>query len=89
MYIGRNAFRNWRDPDPPDDRVNYGAPRPSLMTRHHLWLLLPRYVGLLWLPFYNFHDPVLFGFPFFYWYQLAWGTGDCVSDLDCLPDVLP
>jgi len=34
-------------------------------------LLLP-FVGLLWVPFYNFHDPVLFGFPFFYWYQLAW-----------------
>jgi hypothetical protein len=24
------------------------------------------------VPFYNFRDPVLFGIPFFYWYQLAW-----------------
>jgi len=34
-------------------------------------LLLP-YIGLLWVPFYNFRDPALFGIPFFYWYQLAW-----------------
>ena len=30
------------------------------------------FVGLLWVPFYNFQEPALFGFPFFYWYQLAW-----------------
>ena len=36
-----------------------------------LLLLLP-FVGLLWLPFYDFREPALFGFPFFYWYQLAW-----------------
>jgi hypothetical protein len=34
-------------------------------------VLLP-YVGLLYVPIYAHHDPVLFGFPFFYWYQLAW-----------------
>ena len=37
-----------------------------------LWLLLIPYIGLLWVPFYNFHEPVIFGFPFFYWYQLLW-----------------
>jgi hypothetical protein len=39
-----------------------------------LWylLLFPAYVGLLWVPFYARTDPELFGFPFFYWYQLAW-----------------
>ena len=38
-----------------------------------LWLLLLLpYVGLLWVPFYNMKQPELFGFPFFYWYQLAW-----------------
>ncbi len=37
----------------------------------YLLLLLP-FVGLLWVPFYNSTDPSLFGFPFFYWYQLAW-----------------
>ncbi len=34
-------------------------------------LLLP-FIGLLWVPFYNMAEPALFGFPFFYWYQLAW-----------------
>jgi hypothetical protein len=34
-------------------------------------LLLP-FVGLLWVPFYNSAEPALFGFPFFYWYQLVW-----------------
>jgi hypothetical protein len=41
-------------------------------TRHWLWLLLLPYIGLLWVSVYNFWDPVLFGVPFFYWYQLAW-----------------
>ena len=36
-----------------------------------LLLVLP-FIGLLWIPFYNFEGPVLFGFPFFYWYQLLW-----------------
>jgi hypothetical protein len=35
-----------------------------------LLLLIP-YIGLLWVPFYNRLAPDLFGFPFFYWYQLA------------------
>jgi Protein of unknown function (DUF3311) len=38
-----------------------------------MWiLLLLPFIGLLWVPFYNFAEPSLFGFPFFYWYQLAW-----------------
>ena len=37
-----------------------------------LALLLLPYVGLLWVTFYNHREPDLFGFPFFYWYQLAW-----------------
>lgn len=36
-----------------------------------LLLLLP-YAGLLWPAFYNMREPELLGFPFFYWYQLAW-----------------
>jgi hypothetical protein len=35
-------------------------------------LLLVPFVGLLWPPFYNVRTPELLGFPFFYWYQLAW-----------------
>lgn len=38
-----------------------------------IWLLLlVPYVGLLWVPFYNVRTPDLWGFPFFYWYQLLW-----------------
>ena len=38
-----------------------------------MWvLLLLPFIGLLWVPFYNAASPSLFGFPFFYWYQLAW-----------------
>jgi len=38
-----------------------------------MWsLLLLPFVGLLWVPFYNHELPALFGFPFFYWYQLLW-----------------
>jgi len=39
--------------------------------RAALALLLIPYAALLWVPFYNRHDPVVWGFPFFYWYQLA------------------
>ena len=36
------------------------------------WLLILPFIGLLWVPFYNARAPELLGFPFFYWYQLAW-----------------
>ena len=36
-----------------------------------LLLLLP-FIGLILVPLYNTREPELFGFPFFYWYQLAW-----------------
>jgi hypothetical protein len=35
------------------------------------WLLLVVFVITLAVPFYNRIDPVLWGFPFFYWYQMA------------------
>ena len=35
-----------------------------------LLLLVPMLV--LWVPLYNSIEPTLFGFPFFYWFQLAW-----------------
>jgi hypothetical protein len=38
-----------------------------------MWvLLLLPFIGLLWVPFYNHELPALWGFPFFYWYQLVW-----------------
>lgn len=39
--------------------------------RYTWLLLLIPYAALLWVPFYNHKMPSLFGFPFFYWYQLA------------------
>jgi uncharacterized membrane protein len=44
------------------------------MEESRMWklLLLLPFVGLLWVPFFNFRTPELFGFPFFYWYQFAW-----------------
>jgi hypothetical protein len=36
------------------------------------FLLLLPFIGLLWIPFYNQAEPSWLGFPFFYWYQLAW-----------------
>ena len=44
----------------------------SAHSRWWLLLLLIPFVALLWVPFYNRIDPVLFGIPFFYWYQFAW-----------------
>jgi len=35
-----------------------------------LLLLIPMLV--LYVPFYNTVEPELFGFPFFYWFQLVW-----------------
>lgn len=35
-------------------------------------LLIIPFVATLWVPFYNYPLPTLFGFPFFYWYQLVW-----------------
>jgi hypothetical protein len=35
-------------------------------------LLLAPFVGTLWVSLYARDKPRLFGFPFFYWYQLAW-----------------
>ena len=44
------------------------------MGRHRRWqvLLILPFFGLLYPPLYATHSPELFGFPFFYWYQLAW-----------------
>jgi hypothetical protein len=45
--------------------------RPAGSRWWYLLLALP-FVGLLWVPFYATEEPALWGFPFFYWYQLAW-----------------
>ncbi len=37
-----------------------------------LWLLLIPVAALIFPGLYNREEPALLGFPFFYWYQLAW-----------------
>ena len=46
----------------------------------YLLLALP-VLGLLYPPLYARHDPQLFGFPFFYWYQFAWVLGAALLTL--------
>jgi hypothetical protein len=36
------------------------------------WLLLVPYVALFDVPLYARAQPVLLGFPFFYWYMFLW-----------------
>lgn len=43
-----------------------------MKRRAWYWLLLIPFIATLWPPFYAHADPPLFGFPFFYWYQLLW-----------------
>ena len=47
----------------------------SMKRRAFYWLLLLPFIATLWPPFYAKHDPVIAGFPFFYWYQLVWVVG--------------
>ncbi len=52
------------------------SPHDDTRTRRTpIWvriaLLIP-FVALLWVPFYNFSEPVYAGLPMFYWYQLLW-----------------
>ena len=57
------------------DSSSQGKPADAAgaMLESAMWiLLLLPFIGLLWVPFYNSPEPALFGFPFFYWYQLAW-----------------
>ncbi len=37
-----------------------------------VWLLLAPYAALLWVPWYARARPLVWGFPFFYWYMFAW-----------------
>jgi len=44
----------------------------AMNKRAWYWLLIVPFLADLWPPLYARHDPVLLGFPFFYWYQLLW-----------------
>jgi hypothetical protein len=49
-------------------------------SRNWAWclLLLIPVIAVIWVPWYNQIEPTLLGFPFFYWYQLAWVAGSAV-----------
>ncbi len=40
--------------------------------RRWYWLLLVPFAATLIPPLYARSSPALFGFPFFYWYQILW-----------------
>ena len=55
-----------------DSQANQGVLlSASARARWKLLLLLP-YLGLCFPALYARAAPVLWGFPFFYWYQFAW-----------------
>lgn len=41
-------------------------------AKRWLWLLIIPWIAMVWVPSYNKVEPQLWGFPFFYWYQLFW-----------------
>ncbi len=43
-----------------------------MKKRFWYWLLAVPFVATLVPPFYARSTPSLFGFPFFYWYQILW-----------------
>lgn len=43
-----------------------------MSKRFIYWLLILPFAATLVPPIYARRDPVLFGFPFFYWYQILW-----------------
>jgi hypothetical protein len=56
----------------PDRRtLEVGMPRVTVRLLVAVCLLAP-FVALLGVPWYARHGPVLWGVPFFYWYQLIW-----------------
>jgi hypothetical protein len=57
-----------------EERGFSGGKGAEMKRRQKWWYLLLAlpYVGLLWPPVYTRSEPVLFSFPFFYWYQFMW-----------------
>jgi Protein of unknown function (DUF3311) len=50
-------------------------PQPQAARRRWYWLLVIPYVAMLWVTSFNRMDPMLWGIPFFYWYQFVWIAG--------------
>lgn len=45
--------------------------KPGRSKAWYLLLIIP-FIATLFPSFYAFETPVLWGFPFFYWYQILW-----------------
>ena len=52
-------------------------PKPTRLSRWN-WLLVLPALGLAFPSVHARATPELFGFPFFYWYQLAWIVLTCI-----------
>jgi len=50
--------------------ANQPGPEPKAHWLRILFIL--PFIAMLWVPSYNRLTPELFGFPFYYWYQLLW-----------------
>ena len=59
------------NPDPNRPPV-VPPPLPAATRAAVAVLILIPLVALAMVPVYSKHDPTLWGFPFFYWYQLLW-----------------
>lgn len=54
------------------ERIQHPSGKTRAALRIMWFLLLLPFIGLLWVPLYNFAEPHLLSLPFFYWYQFAW-----------------
>jgi hypothetical protein len=54
------------------DRTDRGSKLPTGVVAAVAVLVLAPIVALLWVGSYAKAEPRLWGFPFFYWYQLMW-----------------
>jgi hypothetical protein len=63
------------------DRTDRGRQLPTGVLIAVAVLVLTPIVALLWVGSYAKEGPQLWGFPFFYWYQLMWVfiTAGCTS----------
>lgn len=53
---------------PPPSGTEWQQPKGSPL----FWLLIPLVVVPLATPLLSFENPRLFGFPFFYWFEILW-----------------
>ncbi len=47
------------------------TPEPRKARWWYVLLLVP-FIAILWVPFYSGGEPIIAGFPYFYWYQFLW-----------------